>query len=79
MPTTPKITPEFSANGRVRTIKTSAYFSPTLNHSIAMALIKSGSKRMGEVLTFPIGNGKTIKATVVDPVFYDKEGERQNV
>ncbi|MBL4872699.1 MAG: sarcosine oxidase subunit alpha family protein [Rhodobacteraceae bacterium] len=58
---------------------TSTYFSPTLNHSIAMALIKSGSKRMGEVLTFPIGNNKTIKATVVDPVFYDKEGERQNV
>jgi len=58
---------------------TSTYFSPTLNHSIAMALIKGGSKRMGEVLTFPVGDNKTIKATVVDPVFYDKEGERQNV
>ncbi len=58
---------------------TSTYFSPTLNHSIAMALIKGGSKRMGEVLTFPVSDNKTIKATVVDPVFYDKEGARQNV
>lgn len=58
---------------------TSTYFSPTMNHSIAMALIQGGSKRMGEVLTFPLANDKVIKATVVDPVFYDKEGERQNV
>lgn len=58
---------------------TSTYFSPTMNHSIAMALIKGGSKRMGEVLTFPLANNKVIKATVVDPVFYDKEGARQNV
>ncbi len=58
---------------------TSTYFSPTLGHSIAMALIKGGSKRMGEVLTFPVGKDRVIKATVVDPVFYDKEGARQNV
>ncbi len=57
---------------------TSTYFSPTLGHSIAMALIKGGAGRMGEVLTFPC-EGKVIRATVVDPVFYDKEGERQNV
>ncbi len=58
---------------------TSTYFSPTLGHSIAMALIKGGSGRMGEVLEFPLAGGKVIKATVVDPVFYDKEGARQNV
>lgn len=58
---------------------TSTYYSPTLKHSIAMALIKGGSRRMGETLTFPVGEGKTIKATVVDPVFLDKEGARQNV
>ncbi len=58
---------------------TSTYFSPTLGHSIAMALIKGGSRRMGETLTFPIGNDKVIHAKVVDPVFLDKEGERQNV
>ena len=58
---------------------TSTYYSPTLGHSIAMGLIKGGSRRMGEVLSFPIGEGKVIRATVVDPVFLDKEGARQNV
>jgi sarcosine oxidase, subunit alpha len=57
---------------------TSSYFSPTLNRSIAMALIENGSRRMGEVLSFPL-NDKVVKAKVVDPVFYDKEGTRQNV
>ena len=58
---------------------TSTYFSPTLNRSIAMALIKGGSKRMGQTLSFPVSAEKTIKAKVVDPVFLDKDGERQNV
>ena len=58
---------------------TSTYFSPTLGRSIAMALIKGGSERMGEVLEFPLAGDKTIKATIVDPVFLDKDGERQNV
>ena len=58
---------------------TSTYFSPTLNRSIAMGLIKSGSTRMGEELTFPISEDNSIKARVVDPVFLDKDGERQNV
>ena len=58
---------------------TSTYYSPTLGHSIAMGLIKGGSRRMGETLTFPIGEGKVIRAKVVNPVFLDKEGERQNV
>ncbi len=58
---------------------TSTYFSPTLERAIAMALIKGGASRMGEVLTFPLEGGKVIRATVVDPVFYDKEGARQNV
>jgi sarcosine oxidase, subunit alpha len=58
---------------------TSTYYSPTLERSIAMALIKGGSRRMGEILSFPVGGGKVIKATVVDPVFLDKEGVRANV
>ncbi len=56
---------------------TSTYVSPTLGHPIAMALIANGRARMGEVLDFPV-NGKLHKARVVDPVFYDKEGARQN-
>jgi sarcosine oxidase subunit alpha len=52
---------------------TSTYFSPTLDRSIAMALIEGGSTRMGEVLSFPVGGGKVMKAKVVSPVFYEKE------
>ena len=58
---------------------TSTYYSPTLGHSIAMGLIKGGSRRMGEVLEFPVAKDRVIRATVVDPVFLDKEGVRQNV
>ena len=53
--------------------------SPTLGRSIAMALIQGGSRRMGEILEFPVDKTVTVKARVVDPVFLDKEGERQNV
>lgn len=58
---------------------TSTYFSPTMERSIAMALIDGGAGRMGEVLEFPVGKDTVIRATVVDPVFYDKAGERQDV
>jgi sarcosine oxidase subunit alpha len=66
---------------KMRTIGhvTSSYFSPALDRSIAMALIEGGAGRMGETLSFPLEGGKVMKATVVDPVFYDKEGARQNV
>ena len=65
-------------NGKAIGHVTSTYFSPTLGHPVAMALINGGKARMGEVLSFPI-NGKTHKARVVDPVFYDKEGAQQDV
>jgi len=58
---------------------TSSYFSPTLERSIAMALIENGRARMGDTLSFPLEGGKVMRATIVDPVFYDKEGARQNV
>ncbi len=66
---------------RMRTIGhvTSTYFSPTLDRSIAMALIEGGAGRMGETLNFPLEGGRVMKARVVDPVFYDREGARQNV
>lgn len=58
---------------------TSTYHSPTLNKGIAMGLVKHGPDRMGEVLDFPVDNGRVVKARIVDPVFYDKDGEKQNV
>jgi sarcosine oxidase subunit alpha len=57
---------------------TSSYFSPTLNRSIAMALIESGRARMGETIAFPLAD-KVVRAKIVDQVFYDKEGARLNV
>ncbi|TPE53526.1 sarcosine oxidase subunit alpha family protein [Amaricoccus solimangrovi] len=70
-----------AASGPTRTIGhvTSSYFSPTLGHSIAMALIERGAERMGQVLDFPLEGGEVIRATVCDPVFLDREGSRQNV
>jgi sarcosine oxidase subunit alpha len=57
---------------------TSSYFSPTLNRSIAMALIENGRAKSGATLSFPLSD-RVVTAKVVDPVFYDKEGARQNV
>ncbi len=57
---------------------TSSYFSPTLKRSIAMALIENGRKRMGERIAFPFDD-KIVHARIVDHIFYDKKGERQNV
>ncbi|SDX20712.1 sarcosine oxidase subunit alpha family protein [Roseicitreum antarcticum] len=57
---------------------TSSYYSATLARGIAMGLVRHGPERMGEVLTFPTGYGATVKARIVDPVWYDKAGEKQN-
>ncbi len=64
-----------NTQGRV----TSAYYSPTLDRGIAMGLILHGPDRMGEVVEVPKLDGTIVKARIVDPVFYDKEGEKQNV
>jgi sarcosine oxidase subunit alpha len=58
---------------------TSTYHSPTLGKGIAMGLVLNGPDRMGEVIDFPGTDGKTYAARIVDPVFYDKEGAKQNV
>lgn len=56
---------------------TSSYFSAALGHSIALALVKGGHGRTGETVYVPLED-KTIACEIVDPVFYDPEGERQN-
>ena len=58
---------------------TSTYHSPTLDRSIAMGLVIRGPERMGDVIAFPVEGGDVIRAKIVDPVFYDPEGEKQNV
>ena len=70
-----------NANGQrnVQGRVTSTYQSPTLKRGIAMGLLKQGPGRMGEVVEFNTIAGGTVKARVCETVFYDKEGEKQNV
>ena len=58
---------------------TSSYYSAHLGHSIALALIKGGLRRMGETVYCPLADGRTVAAEIVSSVFYDPAGERQNV
>jgi sarcosine oxidase subunit alpha len=59
---------------------TSAAFSPTLGHPIALAMLAGGPARHGETIRVydPIRNGDTL-AEVVAPVFYDPSGSRLHV
>ena len=70
-----------NANGQRNMIGrvTSTYHSPTLGKGIAMGLVLNGPDRMGEVLEFPGTDDTTYKAKIVSPVFYDPDGEKQNV
>ena len=56
---------------------TSACFSPNLDHSIALAYVKSGDSRMGEILRLvsPL-TGFDHEVEVVSAHFIDPEGER---
>jgi sarcosine oxidase subunit alpha len=54
---------------------TSAYWSATLDRSIALALVRGGRARIGTRLSVPMPNGP-ITVEVVPPVFYDPQGER---
>ena len=75
------VAPGTNANGQRITQGrvTSTYHSPTLGHGIAMGLVLNGPDRMGEVIDFPHVDGTVIQAKIVDQVFFDKAGEKQNV
>ncbi|KQB98566.1 sarcosine oxidase subunit alpha [Loktanella sp. 1ANDIMAR09] len=64
-----------NTQGRV----TSTYYSANLERGIAMGLVHRGPDRIGEVIEFNKVDGTTVRAKIVDPVVYDKEGEKQNV
>ena len=57
---------------------TSSYWSETLGHSIALALVEGGFDRKGDTLYVPMEN-ETIAVEVCDTIFLDKEGARLNV
>ena len=64
-----------STQGRI----TSSYFSPTLKRGIAMGLVMNGPDRSGEIIEFPKIDGTVMQAKITSPVFYDPDGEKQNV
>jgi sarcosine oxidase subunit alpha len=70
-----------NANGQRNTQGriTSTYHSPTLGKGIAMGLVLNGPDRIGEVIEFNKVDGSTVAAKIVNPVFFDPEGEKQNV
>ena len=54
---------------------TSAYWSETLQRSIALALVAGGRARIGSTLYVPMPD-RVIPVTVTQPVFHDSEGTR---
>ena len=56
---------------------TSSYYSPNLNKSIALAIVKNGKNLKGQKLFVPMPN-KIIEVTVSETIFLDKEGKRLN-
>jgi sarcosine oxidase subunit alpha len=56
---------------------TSSYYSPNLGRSIALALVRNGRARIGDVVHVPLA-GRTISAKVTEPRFIDPEGARLN-
>ncbi|MAC73335.1 MAG: sarcosine oxidase subunit alpha, partial [Marinovum sp.] len=70
-----------NANGQLNTVGrvTSTYYSPTLKRGIAMGLVHNGPSRMGETIEFAKVDGSRVPVKIVDQVFYDKDGEKQNV
>ena len=70
-----------NSNGQKNTMGrvTSTYYSPTLKRGIALGLVNKGPERIGEVIDFPKVDGTVVKVKIVDQVFYDKDGEKQNV
>ena len=56
---------------------TSSYYSPNLNKSIALAVVKNGKKLKGQKLLVPMKD-KTINVTVSDFIFFDSKNERLN-
>ena len=56
---------------------TSSYFSPILNKSIALALVKNGNAMIGQKVLIIDMNLNKNYGTITKPVFYDEKGVKQ--
>ena len=57
----------------------SSYYSPILDHPIALALLESGRNRYDEKLLACSSDGDEVEVSVTKPIFYDPKGARQHV
>ena len=55
------------------------YFSPTVKKGIAMDWSITDLSDWGEVIKFEKSKWQVVPTRIVDPVFYDKTGSKQNV
>ena len=58
---------------------TSSYASPTLDRSIALALVRNGHQRTNDSVWLAMPDGSTHEAQIVSTVFFDPKQERQHV
>jgi sarcosine oxidase subunit alpha len=65
--------PPMAIQGHVTTSR----FSETLGRSFGLAMVKGGRSRHGERLYAPLED-RVVPLTLVDPVHYDKKGERRD-
>jgi sarcosine oxidase subunit alpha len=56
---------------------TSSYRSAALGRSFALALVRGGRERIGEIVHAPLAS-PPISAEIVEPVFVDPEGARRD-
>ncbi len=56
---------------------TSSFWSATLGRSFGLAMVKDGTGRLGQTLFASTGSA-SVAVTIVDPVFYDREGARRD-
>ena len=57
---------------------TSSYRSARLSRSVALGMIKGGSRRLGDRVYCSLPARAAVAVDIVSPVFYDPEGARQN-
>ena len=56
---------------------TSSFWSATLGRSFGLAMVKGGAERFGQTL-YACSGSESMAVTIVDPVFYDREGARRD-
>ena len=56
---------------------TSSYWSENLKHSIALALVRGGHNRIGQVVNVPLPR-KVLRARITSAHFFDANGERMH-